>query len=86
MLFKDISIFSSGSHYVLLRPCKEHFCEKKTVCVILVEGICKIILNLDLWLSRCCLKIFLFLALAAIMFCFSLVRNISVKKKKFGQW
>ena len=32
------------------------------------EQICEIILNLDLWFKRCCLKDFLSGALAALMF------------------
>ena len=71
MLFKDISVFSSDGHFV---QCSI------TVCAILVEGttlnisvhyiehFCEIILNLDLWLCRCCSKIFLFLPLATNSF------------------
>ena len=64
MLFKDISIFSSGGHFVQ---------QKRSVCAILVEGmmrsICvKLFLQLDQPFKRCRLEIFLFLALVAILF------------------
>ena len=56
MPFKDISLFSSGGHFVQ---------RGKTFCEIGVEGIVRNIsvklLNLDQWLKRRCrLKIFLF--------------------------
>ena len=59
-----IFISSFGGHFVQW---------SRTVCAILVEGIelhfCEIILNLGPWLRRrCFLKIFLLLALMAILF------------------
>ena len=59
MLFKDISIFSSRGM------------QSRMVSAILVDGIMRnisVIMNLDQWLRRCCLKILLFLALVAILF------------------
>ena len=48
MWFKDISIFSSGGQ------------QSDTVCAVLAEHFCEIILNLDPWLKRrCCLNILL---------------------------
>ena len=59
MTFKDISIFSSGGHFVQ---------RSRTVGKSLVEDIMtsisvKIILTLDQWFRRCHLKIILFLVL-----------------------
>ena len=61
MWFKDISIFSS-----------DHFIQcSRTVCAIMIEGIMGniyvIILNLGQWFRGCRLRIFLFLAPAAIL-------------------
>ena len=69
MSFKGYSIFSSGGHFVRWRG---------TIVTILVEGhlrnmpvkyACEIILKSGLWpRRRCHLKVFLFLALVAILF------------------
>ena len=64
MSFKGFSIFGSGGHFVQW---------SRTILAILVEGHpkkhCEIILKLGHWPRRSCdLKVFLFLALAAILF------------------
>ena len=60
---KDVSIFSSGGNFA-------H--QRWTACAILrghyQEHFCEFIINLDQWLRRYCLKIFLFSALTAILF------------------
>ena len=57
------SIFSSGGHFV--KP-------KETILAILVKGheehFCEFILKSCHRPQRCCLKVFLFLALVAILF------------------
>ena len=59
-LFKYFSSFSSGGHFV--QP-------SRTILAILEEHFCEIILKSGNWPRRICdLKIFLFLALAAILF------------------
>ena len=88
MQSKDFSLFSSASFFVQW---------SRNVWAIFGRGpdedhLCEIILNLgQKFKRRCCLKIFLFLALAAILFFFggggeclvivveSLMRNIYVK-------
>ena len=62
--FKGFSILSSGSH--LVHP-------SGTGWAIFVEGhwrniSCEVILKLVKWPRRCCFKVFLFLALVAILF------------------
>ena len=54
MFLKDISIFSSGGHFVqqigsLCNFGRGHY----------EKHFCEIILNLDPWFRRCCIKLFL---------------------------
>ena len=53
MSFKDSSIFSTGGHFVQKFKKKQivHYCR-----VHYEEHFYKIILNLDWWFRRCCLK------------------------------
>ena len=59
MSFKDFSILSSGGHFVQ---------RSRTVCTILLEGLMSVKL-VEPAVSRCGLKIFLFLTLLVINIC-----------------
>ena len=87
MLFKGLSICSSGGHFI-----------QKSGTILAIFGrrspeqyFCEILLKSGYW-PRCCLKVFLFLALAAILFSRTILailvechpRNISVKL--FWNW
>ena len=64
MSFKDISYLELWQTFGSAE--QNHLCSFGRGCY--KEQFCEIILNLDLWFRRCCLKDFLSGALAALLF------------------